>query len=499
MNYPSLRPTRFLSVVFFLSLLFLSNLAAESSSEKTRLIIMADMGNESDEEQQMIHMLMYANMFDLEGLIACSGFFLHSGVDNDYRSKVHPELFTKLINGYAHIVENLRKHDSGWPASGALHQIVRSGTSVFGLEAVGEGNSNEASRLIEQAILKDDPRKLYIVANAGTNTLAQALVDLKSRHTPEEMEALCKRIIVFENGAQDNCGAWIASKFPAIAWYRSNDQTYCYGGPDYGKFGIALGPYTWEPYPRHSDGQDEWATEHIKENHGWLGSLYPYRNRFIEGGGTIPWMGLAFPGLSNPEKLHWGGQSGRFSSERRKNVYSLFPSIRNDEKTYGDFYMFDSDSQIETWTDPVDGQEYSGKEVAVWRFRRSMFNDFRARMDWCVAEYDQANHNPIAGVNGDTSNAIIHLEAKAGATINLDASSTTDPDGDSFSLLWWNYVEAGTYADEVILSSSTSESISVTIPQDAAGTEIHIILEVQDHSEIVPMYDFRRIVVSVSG
>ena len=47
--------------------------------EKTRLIIMADMGNEPDEEQQMVHMLMYSNMFDLEGLIACSGKYLHDG------------------------------------------------------------------------------------------------------------------------------------------------------------------------------------------------------------------------------------------------------------------------------------------------------------------------------------------------------------------------------------------------------------------------------------
>jgi len=49
--------------------------------EKTRLIIMADMGNEPDEEQQMMHMLMYSNMFDLEGLIACSGRYLHDGRD----------------------------------------------------------------------------------------------------------------------------------------------------------------------------------------------------------------------------------------------------------------------------------------------------------------------------------------------------------------------------------------------------------------------------------
>ena len=37
---------------------------------KHRLIILADMGNEPDEEQQMAHMLMGSNEFDLEGLMA---------------------------------------------------------------------------------------------------------------------------------------------------------------------------------------------------------------------------------------------------------------------------------------------------------------------------------------------------------------------------------------------------------------------------------------------
>ncbi len=34
---------------------------AEPPSQKARLIILADMGNEPDEEQQMVHMLMYSN------------------------------------------------------------------------------------------------------------------------------------------------------------------------------------------------------------------------------------------------------------------------------------------------------------------------------------------------------------------------------------------------------------------------------------------------------
>ena len=57
---------------------------------------------------------------------------------------------------------------------------------------------------------------------------------------------------------------------------------------------------------------------------------------------------------------------------------------------------------METWTDPVHGEEFNSHDVPVWRFRRAMFNDFRARMDWCVKPYDQANHNPVAAFNGDT-------------------------------------------------------------------------------------------------
>ena len=211
------------------------------AAEKTRLIIMADMGNEPDEEQQMMHMLMYSNMFDLEGLISCSGRYLHDGRDG-FKGDVHPELFHKLIDGYEKVVTNLRKHASGWPEPDYLRSVVKAGTPRYGIEAVAEGNSTEASKLIEAAILKDDPRKLYIVGNAGTNSLAQALVDLDKSRSKERMDALGRKLIVFENGAQDNSGAWIANKYPEIAWHRSNKQTYCYGGPGRGE--NVDGPYT---------------------------------------------------------------------------------------------------------------------------------------------------------------------------------------------------------------------------------------------------------------
>ena len=58
-------------VVFSSVLLFLAvvdQLPADNVNH--RLIILADMGNEPDEEQQMTHMLVNCNEFDLKGLIA---------------------------------------------------------------------------------------------------------------------------------------------------------------------------------------------------------------------------------------------------------------------------------------------------------------------------------------------------------------------------------------------------------------------------------------------
>ena len=75
---------------------------------RERMIILADMGNEPDEEQQMVHMLMSSNRFDLEGLIAVTGKYL--------RKDPQPELFHQLIDGYALVVENLKLHADGWPS-----------------------------------------------------------------------------------------------------------------------------------------------------------------------------------------------------------------------------------------------------------------------------------------------------------------------------------------------------------------------------------------------
>ncbi|MEM7477328.1 MAG: nucleoside hydrolase-like domain-containing protein [Planctomycetota bacterium] len=490
-------PFRLLIALFFMCVIVPCNLV----NAQTRLIVMADMGNEPDEVQQMTHLMMYANCVELEGLIACSGKYLHAD-RSDKRTEVHPELFHEIVDGYEKVVGNLRLHADGWPEPDQLRSIIKAGTAEYGIEAVEPGRSNEASRLMEAAILRDDPRKLYIVGNAGTNTLAQALVDLNFSRTAEEMTRLTERLIVFENGAQDNSGAWIAHHYPAIAWHRSNHQTYAYGGPG-AKDQPIQGPYTWEPFERTATGQNEWAEQHIMTAHGALGECFPprflhRRLYFIEGGGTIPWMGLVNQGLTDPQKLWWGGWSGRFSRKRHKNIYSRHQDIRSDEREHGDFQMFEADSESDTWTDPSHREEFTGRYVPVWRFRRAMFNDFRGRMDWCLQSYENSNHNPIAAINGDVSSDIVHRSASPGENIALDASASIDPDGDELEFRWWVYSEAGTYSGEVRLSSYDKDSTSFRVPADANGAELHVVLTLRDRNEIVPMCDYRRVVIKVS-
>lgn len=203
-----------------------------SISAKPRLIILADMGNEPDEMQQMIHMITCSNEFEIEGLIAVTGKYLHPDSElGEYNRVTHPELFLEIIDAYAKVYSNLQKHAEGWPEPDALKRVVAAGQKGYGNGDVGKGKSSQGSELIINAVTKDDDRPVWIVVNAGSNTLAQALFDYRESHTEAELKAFVAKLRIFENGSQDNAGAWICNQFPDIHWIRSNKQTYAYGGP----------------------------------------------------------------------------------------------------------------------------------------------------------------------------------------------------------------------------------------------------------------------------
>jgi hypothetical protein len=216
---------------------------------------------------------------------------------------------------------------------------------------------------------------------------------------------------------------------------------------------------------------------------------------FLEGGGTIPWLGLVNKGLFDIDHPHWGGWSGRFSRHKVENYWSKHSDIKVDEKKVAPFAVYKE--VADEWVDSDTGKKYNDIFTPVWRWRRAFFNDFVCRMDWCKKSYQQANHHPVAAFAGDKADTIIHLRAKAGQVIDLDASASTDPDGDELEILWWIYKEAGTYANDIDTSNPQKPKTSITIPTNAAGKQIHVILEVKDKSTIASLYDYRRIVIDV--
>jgi hypothetical protein len=464
-----------------------------ASAAKPRLIILADMGNEPDEEQQMIHMLVNCNEFELEGLIAVTGKFLNEHSSNEYKRVVHPELFHKLIDGYEKVHPNLCLHASGYPSAEYLRAIVAPGQRKYGIADAGKGKSSAGSELIVKALKRDDPRPLNVVVNAGSNTLAQALWDIRATHSDAELNSLVAKLRVFENGAQDNAGSWICREFPAIHWIRSNHQTYGYMGQ-----GNGVGPHAWQPYPRDNQGQHRWAEQHIMRNHGALGVLYPYRfkgNGFLEGGGTIPWLGLVNKGLYDIDQPSWGGWSGRFTATKQKNIWSRHDDIRKDEETYGDFYAYAEVS--DRWTDPESGIEYYNKFTPVWRWRRAMLDNCQARFDWCVMPYKRANHHPMAAFNGDTSKDILYMNVRRGDAVKLSAEGSSDSDGDKLSYEWMHYPEPGTYGGAIKIEGADKPEIRFEAPEVYGPETIHIVLTIRDNGS-PSLYSYRRAVITVN-
>ena len=111
-----------------------------------------------------------------------------------------------------------------------------------------------------------------------------------------------------------------------------------------------------------------------------------------------------------------------------------------------------------------------------------------------MQDFAHANHHPVVRLTHTPQDQT----ARPGEEITLDATATTDPDGDTLSFRWWNYADAGTYAGPALPDVNTAKAM-IKIPANAhPGDEFHLICEVTD-SGSPALTRYQRVVIRVTG
>ena len=256
--------------------------------------------SDPDDVQSMVRFLLYANEFDVEGLIASAG-------TKAYVARKQNIL--DMLNIYDQVDENLRKHDPRYPTADQLRWVTwqgRDGTyGKNGVPNLGKDKDTEASDAIVRIVDKPDDRPVWVCVWGGPYEVAQAIWKVKNTRTPAELKRFLGKLRIYLIGQQDNTAGWLLDNFPGLFLIVA-DNTY-------------RGMFSYAPGSDPTLNDINWVYEHIRRGHGPLGLVYPESttmDRSKEGvreGDTPSFLYLvsAVRGMNDPEKPDqesWGGQ-----------------------------------------------------------------------------------------------------------------------------------------------------------------------------------------------
>lgn len=448
--------------------------------EKPRVLVLTDVENEPDDAQSLVRFLIYANQWDIEGLVATTSVHL--------KNQTAAWRIREIVEAYCQVRDNLELHEPGFPDGQKLLALIKEGLPVYGMEGVGPGKESEGSELLINAVDKDDPRPLWVLVWGGANVLAQALWQVQATRSQEELDHFVSRLRVYTISDQDDSPPWIRKTFPNL-FYIVSPGFHAGGAYHFATWtGISgdnfHGRFTGADF---SIVDNSWLDKNIRSK-GPLGAQYP-NSKFLMEGDSPTFLYLINNGLGNPEHPNWGSWGGR---------YELYiPPMQR--------YFLEPETRP-IWTDAsdevigADGNWHTSNKATIWRWRSAYQNDFAARMDWTIKPYAQANHPPIVKLDIPD-----YLTAKPGERIYLSAKSSYDPDGDSLSFNWFYYGEAGTFTtangrtgNPVVIHDADQAEAWFEVPTERVfrlGT-MHIIVAVTDQGT-PPLTRYKRVIVDV--
>ncbi|HEY6170380.1 MAG TPA: DUF1593 domain-containing protein [Verrucomicrobiae bacterium] len=322
-----------------------------AAAERPRLAVFTDIGGDPDDQQSLIRLMVYANEFEIEALIASA-----SGTPGELKDAVtRPDLIRRTIDAYAQVLQNLKKHVGGWPEADQLRQRVKSGNPQRGRAHIGDGHDTEGSRFLTERIDAGTPqRPLNISIWGGQTDLAQSLWRVKQQRGGTGFIEFVKKFRGFDIDDQDGIAGWMRAEFPGMNYILAK----AHPGRDK-REGAYRGMYLTGD---ESLTSREWIEKNVLQT-GPLGALYPTKtwtapnkHGCLKEGDTPSWFFFLPLGGNNPDdpsKPGWGGQYQR---------------------------------ETDGWYRDLPAKDGFDPRSTVSRWRPDFQADFARRMGWCRPE-----------------------------------------------------------------------------------------------------------------
>ncbi len=305
------------------------------AGHRYRVVVSTDIGGtDADDFQSMVHLLVYADCLDIEGLIS-----------SPY-GPGRKEHILNVIDCYAKDYANLKTYCDTYPTSDALRAMTKQG-EIDVAPYAGVRRATEGSEWIVRCARRDDPRPLHLLIWGGIEDLAQALHD-----APD----ILPKLRVYWIGGPNK--KWSPDAYQYLAdchrglWIIEANATYCgwfFGGNQSGDW-----------------SNSGFVAKHVA-GHGALGDFFVSKKDDIKMGDTPSVGWLLWGNPADPAQPGWGGHFVR--AWARPHV--VFSRITTAADRIEQFSVFEL-------VLPVDGETPPAPEASMQVENQSLAGDFGA-------------------------------------------------------------------------------------------------------------------------